>query len=260
MGEVHRWIICDSNSIVVDDGMYRSEGGGWTNQPRPLPPPSECIRVDIEVATQGADPNFRLVAIRAYELDNKYEKSNRVAKLTGRQKELLKQYIDDKVPPYMLKMGGEAVVQAFLGDVQLVPSPRPRKQHRPQNPNEQAIRFACYVCGREAATATVGGVTLKPTIGYRCIDCGKALCNSCQKARVKESAEKAGLAGTIIEHLGKPYPYEEWYGEECQYCRTDYAMEWVFGTIADSRQATEAAVPEAPDKTAAAKPWWQFWR
>lgn len=252
---VQRWIVCDGNAIVIDDGNYRTEGG-WTNQKTPLPPPSECVRIDIEV-TQGADQNYRVSAIRAYQLDDEHEKTSAAATLTNRQKQLLKDYIDAKVPPYMLKMGGEAVVKAFIGDVKLTAASRPRKPHRPQSPNEKSLRFTCSVCGRGDATATTGGIALKSIIGFQCTDCGRMLCKGCQKTKVRASSARDGLAGTVVEHLGKPYPYEEWYGDECQFCRTEYEMEPVFGTIAGERAM--APVQESSKASRSQKSWWKFW-
>lgn len=85
------------------------------------------------------------------------------------------------------------------------------------------------------------------------------ICDKCQQAKVKERAAQLGVAGTVVRHLGEPYAYEDWYGAECQFCASSFAMETVFGGQTTARQKPQIDRTTL-DEPRTVRSWWQFWK
>ncbi len=220
--EVQTWLVCDQDSIVVRDGMFKRQIGWGGSPDGPLPSPDTCVRVEVEVAVPG-----RAVArVATYAVNAGMEKLGEYpGGLSKRQKQLCKQHFDEEILPYMLKSGGKEVIDAFLAGAAQFATARPRKPTRPQMPTPRTVSFSCRDCGR-SDQAGAGGITLSSVAGYWCPDCGVTICCDCQVKRLKELVISRGLPATI-EDLGKSYPYEEWYECECLFCNSRYEMVWI---------------------------------
>jgi len=284
MTEPH-WI--DERSAIFDCGTLLAylEGGHWLVQdpaprgcfqyvaahPEYLPSTGQFLVARFKVTQPNVNDNARVTGVSLHKLQDiiPLRKYNEIpggldalfsdatavdpATLSATELASIWEFIKAKIPAYMLRHPDAEAAVAVLPKVALQDF-RSRKQKRAQNPNEQSLLFSCRQCRQADVKAAVGGISIRSMIGFRCRDCGGMICGDCQKAKVKESAAKAGLAGTVVQHLGKAYPYEEWYGEECQFCRTEYEMDWIFGNL----KADGSLGSDRQGKSAG--PWWQFWR
>ena len=216
-------LTCDSDSIIQHEG-------NWCRGQHPgaRPAAAECVRFNVVVGKLGTDQNLRLHAIESYAVDENFAVKPEFVVPTARQTQLAKSFVEAKVPPYMFKEWGAPAFTSFFADVESLPKVTPRKESRAQNSDAQPIAFVCKECGKLLPTATTGGILLRSMVGVSCPDCGAMLCRACQKDVVARAAEKLGLKGGMVDILGDRYEYEDWYGDDCQYCGSPYATQPVF--------------------------------